>query len=50
MARSRTRTPTSTPPGALAPAGVVDTADPKGFIAAAKTRQWAREAKLRTLA
>ncbi len=31
-------------------AGVVDAADRKGFIAAAKTRQWAREPKVRTLA
>ena len=31
-------------------AGIVDTADPKGFITVAKTRQWAREPKLRTLA
>jgi catalase len=31
-------------------AGIVDAADPKAFIAAAKTRQWAREPKLRTLA
>jgi catalase len=30
--------------------GVVDAADVKGFIAAAKTRQWDREPKLRTLA
>jgi catalase len=30
--------------------GVVDAADTNGFIAAAKTRQWDREAKLRTLA
>ncbi len=31
-------------------AGVVDTADVQGFIAAAQTRQWAREPKVRTLA
>lgn len=31
-------------------AGIVDATDPKAFIAAAKTRQWAREPKLRTLA
>ena len=31
-------------------AGVVGTKDTKGFIKAAKTRQWDREAKLRTLA
>jgi catalase len=31
-------------------AGVVDAADIKGFIKAAKTRQWQREPKLRTLA
>jgi catalase len=31
-------------------AGIVDAADTKGFIAAAKTRQWAREPKLRMLA
>ena len=31
-------------------AGIVDAADPKAFIAAAKTRQWAREPKLRMLA
>ncbi|KRE92468.1 catalase [Frateuria sp. Soil773] len=31
-------------------AGVVQAADTKGFIKAAKTRQWAREPKLRTLA
>ena len=30
--------------------GVVDAADSKAFIAAAKTRQWDREAKVRTLA
>jgi catalase len=30
--------------------GVVDASDSAGFIQAAKTRQWAREAKLRTLA
>jgi catalase len=31
-------------------AGVVDASDPKAFIAAAKTRQWEREASVRTLA
>lgn len=31
-------------------AGIVDAADTKGFIAAARTRQWAREPKVRTLA
>jgi catalase len=31
-------------------AGIVDATDAKGFIAAAKTRQWAREPKLRMLA
>jgi catalase len=31
-------------------AGVVDASDSAGFIKAAKTRQWEREAKLRTLA
>jgi catalase len=31
-------------------AGVIDAADIKGFIKAAKTRQWQREPKLRTLA
>ena len=31
-------------------AGVVDTADVQGFIAAAQTRQWDREPKVRTLA
>ena len=31
-------------------AGVLDIADRKAFIAAAKTRQWAREASVRTLA
>ena len=30
--------------------GIVDAADTAGFIAAARTRQWAREPKLRTLA
>jgi catalase len=30
--------------------GIVDAADAKGFITAAKTRQWAREPKLRLLA
>jgi catalase len=36
--------------GVATDAGVVETADTKGFIKAAKTRQWAREPKLRTLA
>lgn len=31
-------------------AGIVDADDTKGFIAAARTRQWAREPKVRTLA
>ena len=31
-------------------AGVLDAADVQGFIAAAQTRQWAREPKVRTLA
>jgi len=31
-------------------AGVVDVADNKGFIDAAKTRQWDREKSVRTLA
>lgn len=31
-------------------AGVVGAADIKGFVKAAKTRQWEREPKLRTLA
>jgi catalase len=31
-------------------AGIVDAADAKGFVKAAKTRQWAREPKVRTLA
>ncbi|MCD9033835.1 catalase [Luteimonas sp. Y-2-2-4F] len=31
-------------------AGVVDAADPKAFVRAAKTRQWDREKKVRTLA
>jgi catalase len=31
-------------------AGVVDANDTKGFITAAKTRQWQREKKVRTLA
>ena len=31
-------------------AGVVDAGDTEAFIAAAKTRQWDREAKVRTLA
>ena len=30
--------------------GVVDAGDPKGFVTAAKTRQWDREPKVRTLA
>jgi catalase len=30
--------------------GIVDAADAKGFVAAAKTRHWAREPKVRTLA
>jgi catalase len=30
--------------------GVVDAGDTRAFIKAAKTRQWAREPKLRTLA
>ncbi|MEO6365222.1 MAG: catalase HPII, partial [Luteimonas sp.] len=30
-------------------AGVIDAKDSKGFIKAAKTRQWDREAKVRTL-
>jgi catalase len=30
-------------------AGVVDAADPKAFIAAARTRQWTREPKVRML-
>ncbi len=36
--------------GVVPDAGVVDVGDTKGFIAAAKTRQWAREAALRMLA
>ena len=36
--------------GVAKDAGVVGTDDTKGFIKAAKTRQWDREAKLRTLA
>jgi len=32
-----------------ADAGVIDAADGKRFIAAAKTRQWDREPKVRTL-
>jgi catalase len=35
--------------GVTADAGVVDAAQPKAFIKAAKTRQWAREPKVRTL-
>ena len=35
--------------GVTADEGVVDAADPKAFITAAKTRQWAREPKVRTL-
>ena len=35
--------------GVTSDAGVVDAADPKAFIKAAKTRQWAREPKVRTL-
>ncbi|MDO8848459.1 MAG: catalase [Coriobacteriia bacterium] len=35
--------------GVKADPGVIDTADPKAFIKAAKTRQWAREPKVRTL-
>jgi len=35
--------------GVSADAGVLDTGDPKAFIKAAKTRQWAREPKVRTL-
>ena len=31
-------------------AGVVEIEDVEGFIAAAKTRQWEREPKVRTLA
>ena len=31
-------------------AGLVEASDPKGFIAAARTRQWAREKKVRMLA
>ncbi|HEY0200606.1 MAG TPA: catalase HPII, partial [Burkholderiaceae bacterium] len=36
--------------GIVADAGVVDPKDIAAFIAAAKTRQWEREPKLRTLA
>jgi catalase len=36
--------------GAGKDAGVIDAGYRKGFIAAAKTRQWAREPKVRTLA
>jgi len=36
--------------GVAKDAGVVGADDTKGFIKAAKTRQWDREAKLRTLA
>lgn len=35
--------------GVTADKGVIDAADPKAFIKAAKTRQWAREPKVRTL-
>ena len=35
--------------GVIPDEGVLDTADPKAFITAAKTRQWAREPKVRTL-
>jgi len=30
-------------------AGIVDASDPRAFVAAAKTRQWAREPKVRML-
>ena len=36
--------------GAARDAGVVDAGDPGAFIAQARTRQWAREPKVRTLA
>ena len=36
--------------GIASDAGVVDAGDAKAFVKAAKTRQWARESKLRTLA
>ena len=36
--------------GVAKDAGVVDAGDAKAFVAAAKTRQWAREKKVRTLA
>jgi catalase len=36
--------------GVAKDAGVVDATDAKGFVKAAKTRQWAREPKVRTLA
>jgi catalase len=36
--------------GVAKDAGVIDAGDAKGFVAAAKTRQWAREKKVRTLA
>ncbi len=36
--------------GVVKDAGVIDAGDPKAFVAAAKTRQWAREKKVRTLA
>ena len=36
--------------GVIKDAGMVDAADRKGFIAAAKTRQWTREPNVRTLA
>lgn len=35
--------------GVKADAGVIDTADPRAFIKAATTRQWAREPKVRML-
>ena len=36
--------------GVVKDAGVIDTADPEAFVKAAKTRQWEREPKIRTLA
>jgi catalase len=36
--------------GVVRDAGVLDAIDSKGFIKAAKTRQWDREAKVRMLA
>ena len=36
--------------GVIKDAGIVDAKDTKAFIAAAKTRQWERESKVRTLA